>query len=625
MKFFAHLLNFVLTLLKYTALLLAAFLILLSILLFKNYKDLKSAALNAWYGRTAVTEAVNAVSARDWTVAAERAESARLNFAAGLKDLEKTRINPIIRNLSFVGSQVNDLEYLLKTGEILSASLTHVAPLAAELDKMLSVSGNFHDLPTADKIQVLNLIYQAEPELNGVKANLDLATLNLGKIKRFSLLGPFYTQINDIKNQLKAASDLLARVSPVIKLLPALSGYPTDSRFLLILQNNDELRPSGGFIGVYGLLTMKNGEISALSTDDSYHLDMPAALSDKWNLEPPAELKKYLKVKKWYLRDANWSPDWPTSARQIEQIYQGENMAVATATAPFTAIAAITPDLVSDLIALTGPLTVAGVTYNAENLQPLLQYNVEVAYKEDNIADWDRKTVINDLVAELRLKLSGLSPASWPALLKIVGDNIDAKNIQIYFPDAGRQGLVRALGAAGEVRQPEGDYLLVVDANLGAFKSDVAVKKNIDYLVKKTDGKLQASLSLNYRHEGSFDWRTTRYRSYTRVYAPLGSKLLSLEGLDEATRDLQVSDDLALQKTVFGFFLTVEPGAGKKVTVNYLLPDNLLRPGTPYQLLAQRQAGNRIENFTFRWQDDKGKIQIWSSDLETDKNFQVTQ
>ncbi|NCN99887.1 DUF4012 domain-containing protein [Candidatus Falkowbacteria bacterium] len=617
--------RFIGSLLKYIGLAIAAFVIILAVLLFGAYNDLKEAALNGWNGKTAISAAAAAISTQNWELVSEQSQLADEYFTAGIDNLARTQDARFIKNIGLIKTQINDLAYLLKVGEILSSSLTHLSPIIAKLDNVRASVGvaNFNDLPESNKREILQLIYESEPELNGLQANLDLAILNLDKIHKLGILWPAYERISSIKNEMKQIAVLFNKFSPLLKMLPALTGYPDTSHFLLILQNNDELRPSGGFIGVYGLLDLKNGSIKELSTSDSYHLDAPASINDNWNLEPPVELKKYLDVKKWYLRDANWSPDWPSSAQQIEKIYRGENLALGNSVPPFTAIIAITPDLVSDLIRLTGPITVGDTTYTADNLQPLLQYNVEVAYKEDNISSWDRKAVINELISELQKKLSALSSSRWRDLFSLVSNNIDAKNIQVYFSQEDRENLVKRLGAGGEVKNSDGDYLLVVDANLGAFKSDVAVKKNIYYFVTKNSNSLQASLRLSYRHEGAFDWRTTRYRSYTRVYAPLGSKFVSLQGLDESTRDLKVVDDKGLNKTVFGFFLTVEPGTDREIVLDYQLPDNIYKLTTPYQLLVQNQAGNRIESLNINFQDYNKPAQVWASDLKTDKTFTV--
>lgn len=619
-------LRIIITSLKYGLLIAILAIVIILILLGSAYKDLKDATVKGLAGKIDLTAAIAAAQTQNWESALDSAGKAQQNFSSALTDLNRTHSNPAVKNVSLVRSQINDLEYLLETAEILSRSLGHILPIVQNLDQIRAGanSKNFVDWPAAAKISFLQLIYQSEPELNGLKANLDLAVLNLNKTHRLGILWPIYGQISNIKQELSQTAVLMTKLSPLIKLLPVLSGYPDTSRFLLILQNNDELRPTGGFIGVYGILESRGGEIVSLKTDDSYHLDMPASLTDTWKLEPPAPLKKYLKVEKWYLRDANWSPDWPTSAKKITEIFDGESQAIKQPTAPFTGLVAITPDLVADLIKLVGPITVKDTTYDANNFQPLLQYNVEIAYKDQNISSWDRKAIINELVTELKSRLFNLPSSRWGELIKILDNSITAKNIQIYFVNPAWENLARTLEADGEVKRTNSDYLMVVNANLGAFKSDAVVKKNISYTITQDSSGLNAVLGLNYRHEGGFDWRTTTYRSYTRIYAPLGSRLNSLAGVDEATADISVVDDQTLNKTIFGFFFKVEPGTVKQISLDYRLPDTIrqqLVTGN-YRLLVQKQAGQRIEALNILIKPLKQKNLQWNTDLNSDKIFQ---
>lgn len=616
--FLIHFLNYFLKFLKYALILLAALFFISLIIFSTSYRSFKNIINESLKGKNEITASVEALKQKNWPLALNQAESAQSKFTIALNDLQNVKKNKIITNIPVFATQINDLEYLLKTIEILNRSLLRVLPLAQQLDEISSrsLNGDFSTLKTEDKEKFLKLIYESEPELNGLKANLNLAILNLNKIHRLGLLWPLYRQISDLKNELQQTTSLMARITPLAKLLPILAGYPEASHFLLILQNNDELRPSGGFIGVYGILESKSGELSALKTDDSYHVDMPAV--GLWKLEPPAPIKKYLKVENWYFRDANWSPDWPTAAQKIEEIYQGEMTAAERETKPFTGIAAINPDLVSDFLRLVGPITVRGETYTADNFQPLLQYNVEIAYKEQNISSWDRKEVINELLNELKKRLFSLGAGEWPKLLKIIDQNIASKNIQIYLKNNRSEELINRLGISGEVKQAPSDYLLVVDANLAAFKSDAVVKKQISYGVSLDNQNLKAQVKLDYQHEGGFDWRTTRYRSYTRVYAPLGSQFISLEGLDSTTSDLSILNDEKLNKTVFGFFMSVEPGTSQQVILNYNLPAGLNR--NTYSLLVQKQSGRRTEALNLNL-NTGNKILKTKTDLNSDRYF----
>lgn len=148
------------------------------------------------------------------------------------------------------------------------------------------------------------------------------------------------------------------------------------------------------------------------------------------------------------------------------------------------------------------------------------------------------------------------------------------------------------------------------------------MKKGITYNLRNDGSNLNANLSLSYRHEGGFDWRTTRYRSYTRVLAPLGSKLITLKG-DANTKvdsdSISSTEDNDLQKTVFGFFFSVEPGTTGVINLEYTLPEtiNANLKARYYDLLVQKQAGRRTENFSANINGD-----IYSATL--DKDFIIT-
>lgn len=626
-KYLSNTLKTIWQLVKYGFLVIVGLLIVLLIMLSGVYHSFKNAARAGLAGKAEITAAVSAAQAQNWNSAWEDATKARIQFNAALDELDKTRDNFAVKRIFLIKAQVNDLEYLLKTAEILSRSLENTIPIIQGLDKILAgaSSHNFSDLPAEEKGRFLQSLYESEPELKGLKANLDLAVLNLNKIHKIGILWPIYSEISNIKQELAQAAILMDKSTVLVKLLPALAGYPETSRFLLILQNNDELRPTGGFIGVYGILESQNGEVISIKTEDSYHLDMPAA-SNNWGLEPPAAIKKYLAVEKWYLRDANWSPDWPTAAQKIEEIYNGEIKSIGQTPTDFTGVIAINPDLIADLIRLVGPITVNGENYTADNFQPLLQYNVEVAYKEKDIRSWDRKEIINELVLEIKQRLFNLPTEQWGEFLKIISHNVDARNLQIYFKNNDWENLVNTLGADGKIsRDATGDYLMVVDSNLGALKSDAVIKKNISYTLDVTSENPKAALELNYKHEGGFDWRTTRYRTYTRIYAPLGSRPLSLEGLDEVAADFSTVDDNDLNKTVFSFFWSIEPGTTGRMVISYTLPETIKEQIATdrYHLLVQKQSGQRVENLQVLINGLSKKPLKWMSDLETDKMFYV--
>lgn len=597
---------------KYGLLIVVGVFFITLLLLVNKLGSSKNYYLEMTSGKTSVDLAINSIKNHKYSQAEQQAKTATINFNEALNSLEEIRENKVAAYFMPISASIDDLEYLTKTAEILSKSLQRSTAILAKMEVLTDgrFNSTFSDLSDSDRQQILELIHQSAPELNGLRANLLLSLDNLNKIHKIGVLLPVKSQLNEIKEQLSTATNLLEQLIPLTQLLPSLAGYPQESNFLVLLQNNDELRPTGGFIGTYGLMTVKNGHPGNIITEDVYHLDMPCV--DILTVTPPDPIKNYMGVKYWWLRDANFSPDFPSSAKQVENMFLAESKCANKLLVKPTAIIAINPGLITDLLDLVGEITVEETTYNASNFQPLLQYNVEVAYVDKNIKSWDRKEIINAVVAKLKDRLLALPTNKLPEVLNILQKNIANRNLQIWFADDNQQKIAGTLNITGEIKNSNSDYLMVVDANLAAFKSDAVMKKNISYHIEG-ETTLKANLKLNYSHEGGYDWRTTKYRSYTRIYAPLGSKLINHS---EVLSDFSSSDDLQLNKTVFGFFWTISPGTNQEIYLNYSLPDYINTNN--YSLYFQKQSGSRLNNLSIT--NPLNAIN-WSGTLDRDRIF----
>jgi hypothetical protein len=603
-----------------------------------DWQDLAKEAIS---GRNNLESGLIALENKNWSLAITNFENANENFIASDKSIQSLRISWFPAKLKLGAKQLNNLEHLNASSLIIARSALQVSRLVNNINPTsLNNEDNFQSLSLDKKAAFLQSLIALEPELNGLKANLSLALIRLESIPKFSILWPIKDQLKELKAQLELGRDLISKTLPIVRLLPAFSGYPEEVHYLIMFQNNDELRPTGGFLGSYARLDIANfGEIKKLEASDIYHLDMPSI--GKTSYEAPAPITKYLGVENWYLRDSNWSPDWPTAAKQIENMFQAESIAAGQIEPELNGVLAITPDFVANLLRITGPITIRGEVYAPENMQALLQYNVEIAYREEGISSWDRKEIINELITELEKRLVNLPLSSYPELINRLSMSLERKDLLLYFNNPAIQSVALSLGGAGEIKNTENDYFMVVDANLAAFKSDAVVRKNIYYKLKEENNRLKSSLKLNYYHEGDFDWRTTRYRSYTRILAPLGAELISIEGLNMGEADLIDYDDYDLNKKVFGFFWTIEPGKNKELNINYYLPNNIknnLNNNKEYDLYVQRQPGSRNESLNIAIElnkdfdhimpdiinsDLKQNSAYWTDKLERDKIFKV--
>ena len=379
----------------------------------------------------------------------------------------------------------------------------------------------------------------------------------------------------------------------LLKLLPQVLGFTKPLTYLLLFQNNTEMRPSGGFIGSYAVIKMDKGEMQLIKVEGTEVLDKQAP--ENFKIVPPKPISDFLDVDRWYFRDSNWSPDFSESAKKALELYKGENGVSAN---DIQAVIAITPTVLEELLKLTGPVKIGNEEYSAENFTSKLEYEVEYGYKEKGISFLDRKDIMEPLMLTILNKIKNGIFINFKQYSTVLTKLADEKQILFYAEDDNLMQVIKDKNWAGEVKQTEGDYLLWVDANMVALKTDFALKRTLHYsLEKNLSGKWLAKAEMLYDHQGKYDWRTSRYRTYARVFVPTGSELVAVDGAvkwdntDKTTSTVDQGEELG--KKWFGTFVAIEPGKTGVLSFYYLLPDNISKKidsGT-YKLLVQKQAG----------------------------------
>lgn len=394
----------------------------------------------------------------------------------------------------------------------------------------------------------------------------------------------------------------------LLKLAPSLLGFDAPKTYLVLFANNTELRPGGGFIGVYAVIRMNKGRMEILALDGTENLDKNAP--ENWRVEPPGPLKQNLKVDRWYFRDSNWSPDFAESAKKALEFYKAEGGVAAD---EIQTVVAFTPTVLEELMKITGPFTIQNIEFTADNVTEKLEYEVEYGYDDKGIVRTERKQIIRPFILALLEHLKGDLFSSFSNYLALLDKMGKEKQIMFYFSDDTLQKVIVERDWSGEMKNTDSDYLLWVDANLAALKTDHAIERSLRYVVRsQEDGRFLATVEMTYQHKGKFDWRTTRYRTYARVFVPLGSELASAEGFDQGEE---------LGKKWFGAFISIEPGETKSLSFSYFLPATIgeqIKNNT-YTLFVQKQLGALTYGLTLNLNSGK----TISTDLRVDREFKM--
>lgn len=351
-----------------------------------------------------------------------------------------------------------------------------------------------------------------------------------------------------------------------------------EKSFMLLFQNNMELRPGGGYIGSFGILKMQDGHVLELATHDLSNFD--GRIPD--GIEPPYPIRETLKVDSWKLRDSNWSPDFLENAKKADEFYrmgQGQEN--------FAGIVAINSNVLTSFLKVTGPMEIPGYpgTYSSESAVLDLEYQVEKGYVEQGIKRGERKGVMRLLGEEIQKKVFTLSVVEKIKLAEIILEDLNRKDIQLYFKDEKLEKKAQEAKWDGSVEKNwSADYLMLVDANLGAFKSDYYIKRSFKYVVDLSGDAPKANLKITYEHTAKEkDWMTKDYLTYLRVYVPQNSWLEASKNLGEQ----KFGDDL--NKKYFGTFVGVPLGQAKTIEFSYALPKIAIEN---YDLLIQKQSGS---------------------------------
>ncbi|MBP9732235.1 MAG: DUF4012 domain-containing protein [Candidatus Magasanikbacteria bacterium] len=425
----------------------------------------------------------------------------------------------------------------------------------------------------------------------------------------------------------------------IFELLPTALGFDEPKTYLVLFLNNTEMRPGGGFIGVYGTVRVTGGHVEVLKVEgteildnQSSHVNVPV---------PPTPLSQYLKVSGWYFRDSNWSPDFSESSKQGLQLYAREN---GVAAEDIDAVIGVTATVLEELMKKTGPFTINGITFTPENVIEELEHEVEYKFVDRGIPRSDRKDIIEPFMLAIIDKLKSdvlRHPFEYRTLAEKL---LHEKHIVLYALDPSIQNTLREHSADGSMIDTNGDYLMWVDANLGALKTDHAITRTLSYVIHPRvstagDRYYEATATMKYVHSLPFDWRTSRYRTYSRVFVPQGSELISTVG--SSATDQSVESGIEKNKQWFGTFVSVEPLTTQSVSFTYRLPDvieKIIDDGL-YTLLVQKQIGlvggsltldldfdttiqaAKIPEIESEWGDDAYRIDM---SLVTDLNFEVT-
>jgi len=238
-----------------------------------------------------------------------------------------------------------------------------------------------------------------------------------------------------------------------------------------------------------------------------------------------------------------------------------------------------------------------------------------------NYVKTDRKSVIGELLQNILTKALSSSPkVYWGPLFQTFISESNQKHILFDLYDKDAQSGIEALNAAGQIKDYNGDYLHINEANLSGAKVNIFMQETVDSNYENKDGGIVKTVTINYKNPfPASDCNLERgglclnaeYRDWIRIYVPKGSTLIDNQG---AIAKLKTSEDLG--KTVFEGLMSVRPQGVATLTVSYKLPSNLSNM-SPLPLLIQKQPGTPGFTYNILTNGNTRESFPLTSDVET--------
>ncbi len=512
-------------------------------------------------------------------------------------------------NVNLAQEKLNDFRALSWVAPV-ADSANHVlagAGLLANAGNKLSDALNlFDELKVSSKgVETANFNDKIKTNRELLSASRDLVVSASGQFNQAGSVPQDYSGTLEAAKQ--QVSDLNSILDKLIGLEDLYLGlFSKQKTYLLIFQNYDEERATGGFIGTYGVLGTDNGAITKLKIESIYQLD--GQIYEQ--IAAPGPMQPL--IKRWGTRDANWFADFPTSAQKLLYFFEkgGE-----TADGVITA----TPKMFEDILRLTGPIDMPsyGVALTADNFQQLVQFKTSVDY--DKILNQPKK-FLADAAPQLLDRLMGMNKDQWIQILQIFEDNLRQRNVLLYTKDQATEKQIEDLGFGGQVLATDYDYLSVNNSNLGGTKTDLSMDQNVDLKSKiLSDGSIINTLTIDRKNSAD-----ASNKDYLRVLVPRGSQFVSAQGFDDyqyfdsTAKGMRTDPDLAAWdvgemhsnvyvrteagKTEFAGWLATDPGEERSITLTYMLPFKInadaLSNAQSYSLLVQKQSGSKPYSFT---------------------------
>lgn len=496
--------------------------------------------------------------------------------------------------MQILGKEKEETKFLkiFEAGSNLSLAAGHLAEVAQKGQKIIQ------DLFNSDS-------FNLETEISSLMTTISLAEEELALVEAQEINLPiFKTQMEKVQ-QLRQG---LAKIKSFLPMASQVLGFEKPKTYLLLLQNNFELRPGGGFIGTVGFLTLNEGKMD-LRLQDVYTLDGEL----KGHVEPPRAIKDYLNQPHWFLRDSNFDPFFPVNAQRALWFVEKETGN------SLDGVIALDLFLAGKILETLGPLEVSD--YQEQITAGNLFFKAQTYIQTDFFpGSTQKKDFLSAVAQALFSRLTTDKNLPYLKLTVLAQEAFAQKHLMVYWADPLLEEITLRQRWGGGI-ESSNDYLMVVDANLGVNKVNYFIKKEISKKVNFTQNGADSVVSIDYQNTSPKGVNFGGdYKNYLRI---LSDKNWSLQKVIVGGAEVKKIDTEEINgKNSAGFLIDVPAGQTLTVTVFYHRELDPSSYPLNYQILIQKQAGTDNDRLHLELTSQLGVVKKellrYNGDLLTD-------
>jgi len=422
--------------------------------------------------------------------------------------------------------------------------------------------------PSATIATALDSLRALRSSLRGSVEALDVAAAKVAALDGYRLVGPLDDARRELARRLPEVGRRAAGADADLGALMTFLGGDGPRRYLLFSQNPDEVRPTGGYLGTFGLL-VADGSTVALERyggSEQWRAAHPDALVAPEEAptafdvpEPPVPQS---------IANVNAEADWPGAARLAMRLWEqgGEE--------PVDGAVSVTPEFLARLVGVLGPVEVPayGETVTEANLVERADYYTHGAGRPPPGSGLDRKDFLVDLATAVVPRLLAAPSSSWDALATANGAGFDAREAMAWTADDGVARSLQRHGWDGTLPATEGDFFFEGDFEFAA-KNGRDIRRTYDHRVElRQDGSGRVTTTVTIANGQAPGPEATDSLSYITLYGPSGAVL------DEAASDpIEEREPARGGHPAAGWVRGAAPQDATTLTVTWDVPELLRR------------------------------------------------